>query len=68
MSKSIWRVEWDIDKGKGPHTSIEFPSEITAMTWAEGIAKAGGRGIIVTELIVGRKIKFESEKNLFSEK
>lgn len=65
MSKSFWRVEWDIDGGKGPHTYVEYGKEEKAIEWADGILKAGGKGIIVTELIVGRTIIFNIEAPLF---
>lgn len=65
MSKTIWRVEWNIDSGKGPRTSLEFGKENKAMEWAEGLLKAGGKGIVLTELIVGRIIHFNAEAPLF---
>jgi hypothetical protein len=65
MSKSFWRVEWDIDGGKGPRTSLEFGPEDKAMKWAEGLLKAGGKEIVVTEIIVGRTIHFNSDAPLF---
>jgi len=71
VSKSIWRIEWDIDGGKGPHTSLEFGQEEKAMSWAEGLLKAGGKGIVVTELIVGRTIKVQTSDptlDLFTQK
>lgn len=67
MSKTIWRVEWDIDHGKGPHTSLEFTEEEKAVSWAEGVLSAGGRGIVVTELIVGRALRFNAPPPLFRE-
>lgn len=65
MSKTIWRVEWDIDGGKGPHTSLEFGKEDKAITWAEGLLKAGGKGIVVTELIVGRVLRYNTYIPIF---
>jgi hypothetical protein len=65
MSKTIWRVEWDIDGGKGPRTSLELGNEKKATEWAEGLLKAGGKGIVVTELIVGRTIRFNTDAPLF---
>lgn len=61
MSKSIWRVYWDIDGGKGPRTSLEFSKEEKAMKWSEDLLGAGAQGIIVTELIVGRIIHLSKE-------
>jgi len=61
MSKSIWRVEWDIDGGKGPHTSTEFGRGDKAMEWAEGLLKGGANGIIVTELIVGKTTRIDAD-------
>lgn len=65
MSKTIWRVEWNIDGGKGPRTSLEFTNEAKAIKWAEGLLKAGGKGIVVTELIVGMIIHFNTDAPLF---
>jgi hypothetical protein len=65
MSKSIWRVEWNIDGGKGPRTSLELGQESKAIEWAEGLLKAGGKEIVATELIIGRIIHFKDERSLF---
>lgn len=54
MNKTIWRVEWDIDKG--PRTRIEFGQENKALKWAEDLLNCGGKKIVITELTVVRKI------------
>lgn len=60
MNSSLWRVVWNLEGTKGPLQSMEFTSEQNAMGWAGGLLKAGGKGIIVTELIVGRIIHLDS--------
>lgn len=63
MSKTIWRVEWNI--AGGPRTSFELRSEEKALEWAEGLLEGGATGIVLTELIVGRTIHFSAPAPMF---
>jgi len=67
VSKTIWRVEWLVHKYNGPPQKLEFYKEDKAMEWAEGLYRAGGERaeVSVTELIVGRIIKFNTDAPLF---
>jgi hypothetical protein len=65
MKKVIWRVAWKVDQYEGPPQTLDFSSEENAIGWAEGIQSAGGEGIVVTELIVGRTIRFDCKIPIF---
>jgi len=62
--KSIWRVTWMLAT-TGICQSTVYDKEDNAVGWAEGLLKGGARDVVVTELIVGRTIHFNSDKNLF---
>lgn len=68
MSKSLWRVVWNLKGTQGPRETMEFSQEDMAIGWAEGLLKGGANSITATELIVGRTIRFDSDKTLFTEK
>jgi hypothetical protein len=68
VSKSIWRVEWNLAGQGNTRTSTEFNSEDKAVGWAESISAHGATNVVVQELIVGRTIHFNSDKNLFTNK
>lgn len=67
MTKILWRVEWNLAR-QDTRCSLEFTSEDKAMKWTDGLSKGGASEVVVTELIVGRTMRLDSDTNLFSEK
>jgi len=65
MSESLWRVVWNLAGTTGPRQSQEFTQERNAVAWAKELLKGGANGILLTELIVGRTIRFNTDAPLF---
>ena len=63
VSKSLWRVTWTLAT-TDISQSTEYGQEDKALEWAEGLLKAGARGVVVTELIVGRTLHLNSSDTL----
>ena len=66
MSKTLWRVTWNLEGPNGPPTSFEFPTEDKAIDWSEALVEHGAGNVVATELIVGRTLHFSSDKTLFT--
>lgn len=64
MNSVLWRVTWTLAT-TDISQSTEYGQEDKAIEWAEGLLKAGARGIVVTELIVGRTTHFTYADTLF---
>lgn len=64
MSKTLWRVTWTLAT-TDISQSTEFAQEEKAVKWAEGLLKGGANGIFVTELILGKTVRIDTETPLF---